>query len=119
MPDPKEMQFRSTAEDDQTPDGAQQIEEAAQDEVLDIVTAKGPQDGDAALAAGEPRSFTGNDSPSDAKDPAADEKTAKAGVKDADSQPDEADAHVDKQLDHGLKETFPASDPVSINPGAD
>ena len=27
--------------------------------------------------------------------------------------------HVEKQLDHGLEETFPASDPVSINPGAD
>jgi hypothetical protein len=26
---------------------------------------------------------------------------------------------TDKELDHGLKETFPASDPVSINPGAD
>jgi len=26
---------------------------------------------------------------------------------------------TDKQLDHGLKETFPASDPVSINPGSD
>lgn len=26
---------------------------------------------------------------------------------------------TDQQLDHGLKETFPASDPVSINPGAD
>ena len=33
--------------------------------------------------------------------------------------PDEADPHVEEQLDHGLKETFPASDPVSINPGAD
>ena len=32
---------------------------------------------------------------------------------------DDADPHVDKQLDKGLKETFPASDPVSINPGAD
>ena len=31
----------------------------------------------------------------------------------------DADPHVDKQLDKGLKETFPASDPVSINPGAD
>ncbi|HRD45041.1 MAG TPA: primosomal protein [Caulobacter sp.] len=30
-----------------------------------------------------------------------------------------ADPHIDKQLDKGLKETFPASDPVSINPGAD
>lgn len=26
---------------------------------------------------------------------------------------------TEKDLDHGLKETFPASDPVSINPGAD
>ena len=25
----------------------------------------------------------------------------------------------EKKLDRGLKETFPASDPVSINPGAD
>lgn len=32
---------------------------------------------------------------------------------------DERDPHTEKQLDHGLKETFPASDPVSINPGAD
>jgi hypothetical protein len=32
---------------------------------------------------------------------------------------DEADARVDEQLDKGLKETFPASDPMSINPGAD
>ena len=32
---------------------------------------------------------------------------------------DDADPHVDHQLDKGLKETFPASDPVSINPGAD
>jgi hypothetical protein len=32
---------------------------------------------------------------------------------------DNRDRHTEKQLDHGLKETFPASDPVSINPGAD
>jgi len=31
----------------------------------------------------------------------------------------EADPHVDRQLDHGLEETFPASDPVSIQPGSD
>lgn len=36
-----------------------------------------------------------------------------------DDQPEESDPHVDRQLDKGLKETFPASDPVSINPGAD
>ncbi|OJU10067.1 MAG: hypothetical protein BGN86_11735 [Caulobacterales bacterium 68-7] len=31
----------------------------------------------------------------------------------------EADPSLDRQLDKGLKETFPASDPVSISPGAD
>ena len=30
-----------------------------------------------------------------------------------------ADPHTEKNLDHGLEETFPASDPVSISPGAD
>ena len=49
----------------------------------------------------------------------AEEARSFAKAKDAEQQPDEADKHVDKQLDHGLKETFPASDPVSINPGAD
>jgi hypothetical protein len=29
------------------------------------------------------------------------------------------DPHVDENLDKGLDETFPASDPVSISPGAD
>jgi hypothetical protein len=28
-------------------------------------------------------------------------------------------SETERELDHGLKETFPASDPVSINPGAD
>lgn len=37
----------------------------------------------------------------------------------ADDVEDNRDRHTEKQLDHGLKETFPASDPVSINPGAD
>ena len=32
---------------------------------------------------------------------------------------DNRNRKVEKKLDHGLKETFPASDPVSINPGAD
>lgn len=41
------------------------------------------------------------------------------GVNPADNVDDDADPHVERQLDKGLKETFPASDPVSINPGAD
>jgi hypothetical protein len=32
---------------------------------------------------------------------------------------DERDPHTEKNLDKGLEETFPASDPVSISPGAD
>jgi hypothetical protein len=32
---------------------------------------------------------------------------------------DESDAHTEENLDKGLEETFPASDPVSISPGAD
>lgn len=41
------------------------------------------------------------------------------GDEPAEDVEDDADPHVDRQLDKGLKETFPASDPVSINPGAD
>lgn len=36
-----------------------------------------------------------------------------------DNVPDERDPHTEKNLDKGLEETFPASDPVSISPGAD
>lgn len=46
------------------------------------------------------------------------ERKAESGAN-IEDVPDESDPHVEKQLDHGLKETFPASDPVSINPGAD
>ena|SRR5579864_3131567 len=33
-------------------------------------------------------------------------------------KPAEPDAEVERRLDEGLEETFPASDPVSINPGS-
>jgi hypothetical protein len=37
-----------------------------------------------------------------------------------DKEPRRADDHPhDADLDHGLDETFPASDPVSISPGSD
>lgn len=32
---------------------------------------------------------------------------------------DASDPHIEENLDRGLEETFPASDPVSISPGAD
>jgi hypothetical protein len=36
-----------------------------------------------------------------------------------DDVPDDSDPHTERNLDKGLEETFPASDPVSISPGAD
>jgi hypothetical protein len=87
MPDPQDHADLEAA-------GESKAEEAAEDEVLDIVTSAGP----------EGRTFK--------------EGADASSEKSAENQPDEADPHVDKQLDHGLKETFPASDPVSINPGA-
>jgi hypothetical protein len=47
----------------------------------------------------------------------------KAGFQEEDKEFEEAPPkgrrETERELDHGLKETFPASDPVSINPGAD
>jgi len=47
------------------------------------------------------------------------DKAGEKSVDPAEKVDQDADPHVDHQLDKGLKETFPASDPVSINPGAD
>ncbi|MHB8529046.1 MAG: hypothetical protein ACYC8V_05985 [Caulobacteraceae bacterium] len=54
----------------------------------------------------------------------SDDQTAELGYRDrpgrAPSQPSPPRQRlVDDRLDEGLEETFPASDPVSINPGAD
>jgi hypothetical protein len=38
---------------------------------------------------------------------------------DSGDQADASDPHTEENLDQGLDETFPASDPVSIHPGAD
>ena len=45
-------------------------------------------------------------------------KTKPAGSTDKKKAPP-SDLSIERRLDHGLKETFPASDPVSVNPGAD
>ncbi|MES2034856.1 MAG: primosomal protein [Pseudomonadota bacterium] len=67
-------------------------------ETLSLATAS---DGDGGVANDDtPEALEGDDEPAEDVD-------------------DVADKHVDRQLDKGLKETFPASDPVSINPGAD
>lgn len=82
---------------DRGSDGAHRI-----DETLDQVGAAGRENRDTPDSiGGENPSFTQGDT-----DPAS-------------KVDDEKDPHVDRQLDKGLKETFPASDPVSINPGAD
>lgn len=56
-----------------------------------------------------------------------DKKAQDAGFQEEDKTFEEEDHEelpssgrdTERELDHGLKETFPASDPVSINPGAD
>ena len=50
--------------------------------------------------------------------PPASPGEGKAG-RSADDVQDRRDPHTEEALDEGLEETFPASDPVSINPGAD
>lgn len=47
------------------------------------------------------------------------EDTHIADEDDDDAELSKSRRDTEKELDHGLKETFPASDPVSINPGAD
>jgi hypothetical protein len=47
------------------------------------------------------------------------EEAFQGSGKSADDVEDTRDHHTEKALDKGLKETFPASDPVSISPGAD
>jgi hypothetical protein len=74
----------------------------------------------------EPRSFTRDDADLVAADDArpadfepealADDDLASLGYDDADRD-DLADE--DARLDEGLKETFPASDPLGVKPGAD
>lgn len=56
----------------------------------------------------QPRSFEPNEQTDQAA--ASNDETPKAPP---------SKLSTERQLDHGLKETFPASDPVSINPGAD
>jgi hypothetical protein len=51
-------------------------------------------------------------------DDLSDEDVAALGYDD-EAQPMQNDPHVERQLDQGLEETFPASDPVSITVGAD
>jgi hypothetical protein len=46
-------------------------------------------------------------------------RTAKKRPARPEDVPDGRDPHTEKNLDRGLEETFPASDPVSISPGAD
>jgi hypothetical protein len=74
----------------------------------------------------EPKTFKTPDTPeSRALDdqkkarPAKPDKGARGSGAHPDDVEDNRDRATEKALDHGLKETFPASDPVSINPGSD
>ncbi|HUZ11544.1 MAG TPA: primosomal protein [Caulobacteraceae bacterium] len=76
----------------------------------------------------EPRSFRADDAdrvrqgdaqPADLESELLADDDIEALGYDDERRPPDHDPHVEAQLDHGLEETFPASDPVSINPGAD
>lgn len=96
--DDDEVEVLAEADDERDDEGLymdrDQLPDSERNKRTDAVTA-------------EPRSFEGDTSGN------------QASGADAESVPVEHDPHTEKQLDHGLKETFPASDPVSINPGAD
>jgi hypothetical protein len=64
------------------------------------------------------RSFAGADKLAEHKARTATGE-GKARARPAADDADTSDPHTERQLDHGLEETFPASDPVSISPGAD
>ena len=90
-------------EDDDVEAIDEELEAARDDEGLDIrrepLAADSSKPGGVPTDADKPADLEGGPSPDDVED--------------------EADPHTERQLDKGLKETFPASDPVSINPGAD
>ena len=71
----------------------------------------------------EPKSFRAPETP-ESRDikkqhQEAKDQSAQGSGAQADDVEYTRDKHTEKNLDHGLKETFPASDPVSISPGAD
>lgn len=92
-----------TFDDDDAEEIDEEIDAARDDEGLDI--RREPLTAEGAPTGGVP---TDADTPSDLE---------RGG--NPDDIDNEADPHTERQLDKGLKETFPASDPVSINPGAD
>ena len=76
----------------------------------------------------EPRTFRGDDAdrvqdedeqPDDFESERLTDADIAALGYDDQRRPPDHDPHVEAQLDEGLEETFPASDPVSINPGSD
>ena len=77
------------------------------------------QGSDPKQPATEPKSFQAPDTPESRDLDQRDQAAAKGSGAHADDVEDNRDHHTEKNLDHGLKETFPASDPVSISPGAD
>jgi hypothetical protein len=102
--DDDEDEDEDDAFDDEEASGiAEEIEGQRDDEGLDVEREP------LAAEAGKPGGV-----PTDADKPADME-----GGDPGEEADDERDPHTERNLDKGLKETFPASDPVSINPGAD
>ena len=102
--DADDDEFGDEDDDDFDPDDVDEAELETmleEDDGIDSARELGRDDEDLVTATDEsPADFQGGD---DAEE-------------DEDSPPS---AREQRELDHGLEETFPASDPVSINPGAD
>jgi hypothetical protein len=118
----------TAAADDADIDGldAAADDEDFDEEDFDIDGLEGERDDEGLRAAPEDRSFaydedrlSGDDEATSAYEASGPDTETPASKDPGEDAEDEADPHVERQLDKGLKETFPASDPVSINPGAD
>ncbi|MGH6985719.1 MAG: hypothetical protein ACRED9_02615 [Caulobacteraceae bacterium] len=120
-PDMAQGVFDATAraEDAEESESDDDAESASEDETeLDVMLGRDDGVDEEAAPSIDPEDLvsTQDDSPADfesARLPEADEAPS--------SQRPSQDAKIRREdrLDEGLKETFPASDPVSINPGAD
>lgn len=104
-----EVYDATRAEDDDDIEGYED-DEYDPDEIREALEAARDDEGRRGAARPEPRT------------PADDEETPadfESKTDPSEQVQEGSNPHVEKQLEEGLKESFPASDPVSINPGAD
>lgn len=118
--DADDDEFADNDDDDFDPDEADDAEldtmmEA--DDGIDSPRTLSRDDADLVTATEEsPADFEGGD---DGQGDEGDDEEGSYYGDDAPKTEHSPSPHEQRELDHGLEETFPASDPVSISPGAD